>query len=317
MGGRKRLRVGVLGDPHLGRRFVNNVPLHRRGDREKLVRDCFRDHFADIPRDLHVHVCMGDIFDRPHVGAEDILLAYETYAYAVGCNPNTLFVLIAGNHDLARDNEAQVSFDVLARLLETLEVLVVRDEPIHHAASNLLFVPFSTNATSTDVVDGYTDVPCAAAFGHWDIVTVHNDSNKIPETLNTKLVVTGHDHVARELDRGDVHIICTGSMQPYTHGEDPKGLMYRTVTLPELELISEAERRMLNLRVVLAEGESLPPDLDALSIQSRRVGQEEGGAVDVSFEDFDMAKLFAEAMNDNGVGAELQASLFEEYRARG
>ena len=55
----------LLGDQHLGKVFVNNVPLHRRGDHEKIVWAEFRKQLD--PKGAEVHVNMGDLYDKPFV----------------------------------------------------------------------------------------------------------------------------------------------------------------------------------------------------------------------------------------------------------
>ena len=72
----------LLGDPHLGRKFVTGVPLDRRGDREKMQMEQFEDEVIGIPPGRHFHVCMGDLFDKHTVDNKWVDFAYETYRQA-------------------------------------------------------------------------------------------------------------------------------------------------------------------------------------------------------------------------------------------
>lgn len=290
-------KVGLLGDPHLGRRFVNNVPLHRRGDHEKLVNAGFRKHLIGASG-LDFHVCMGDLFDRPVVTPETVMFAADCYVYAAQYYPRTRFVVLAGNHDLAKDLDAVNSFDLFSRIVDHAGILCVRNTPV--LSNGLLFVPYGCAPG---------EARSRAAFGHWDLVNPTSSHNLVPK-LDTGLYVTGHDHVARVETRHGIKTICTGSMQAYAHGE---GEPYRTVTLAELEAISDTHD--LCLRVVLAEGEELP-EIDALQVSVKREKQEENLDLDVGFEGFDMQKIFSEIMQKNEVGEQLISELSERYRNR-
>lgn len=280
-----------------------------------MVDQTFKDHFESVGfHGIDFHVCMGDIFDRPHVAEKDILTAYNTYRRAVQANKLVTFVLIAGNHDLSRDRDVVTSFDLLREMLKDEGVIVVQHQ--WKIVGNMLFVPFAPLMSSTSMVADVAKRQFDAAFGHWDIINPSNDSNLIPY-LNTDLIVTGHDHVARVLDRDGQTIHCTGSMQPYSHSEDPEGKLYRTVKLPELLEMAPEEIRNLNIRVDLLPGEELPDDLDALSIQVRKGNQNQPMTAEVEFGAFDMTSLWHETMASHGVSEDLSVQLFQDYRSRG
>ena len=303
----------MLGDPHLGRRFVNNVPLHRRGDHETAINNHFREHMIEAASSgLDFHVNMGDLFDRPVVTPETVALAADVYREAAILAPNTKFIVLAGNHDLSRDVDAVNSFDLFARIVGQFGVISVNRET--YVKDNLAFVPFSPAHTATEMVGIIKHFSLDAAFGHWDLVNPASDHNMVPK-LNTKLYVTGHDHLGREEERHGVRTICTGSMLAFAHGE---GEPYRTVTLAELELISPVELYGLCVRVVLKEGEELPVGLDALQVGFMR--EKQGDTLDldlnVEFEGFDMASIFTDTMTKHGVSTDLTGQLFERYRGR-
>ena len=94
----------ILGDVHLGKVFVNNVPLNRRGDHEKIVWKEFERQLD--PEGAEVHVNLGDLFDRPYVPYSVLDRAAQLYLNAARSHPDTEFVVLRGNHDASRDMEA-------------------------------------------------------------------------------------------------------------------------------------------------------------------------------------------------------------------
>ena len=52
----------ILGDVHLGKQFVANVPLHRRGEREAKVWRTFAERLGRHEADICVST--GDVFDN-------------------------------------------------------------------------------------------------------------------------------------------------------------------------------------------------------------------------------------------------------------
>ena len=94
--------IKIVGDPHLGKAFMNGVPLARRGERERLLREAFLQ--ALNPQGAKIHVLLGDLFDRPKVSFETIFFAAEAYRQVVQASPQVEFFILAGNHDLSRDS---------------------------------------------------------------------------------------------------------------------------------------------------------------------------------------------------------------------
>ena len=89
--------IYILGDTHLDRRFVSNVPLHRRGERERMVWDQFVRELDPQRCEYHIH--MGDLFDKPVVSLSMILKTATAYLSAAKAHPNTKFRILRGNHD--------------------------------------------------------------------------------------------------------------------------------------------------------------------------------------------------------------------------
>jgi len=295
----------TMGDPHLGRVFKTGVPLHRVGDREAMVWKEFETGLNSVDTDYHVN--MGDLFDKFVVPPEVVLKAAELYIGAANKNPNTTFVILEGNHDRAKDCSKSSSFDLFTALVEAQDnILVVQDVPV--VFGNFGFVPYHPFLPTEELVAELPD-GLDAVFGHWDIQD-WGGHNVIPTALLAKkgitLAISGHDHLAREEKRHGVKIIVTGSMQPYTHAEDPDGRLYVTTGLP-----IEQDVTNLNVRVLLKEGETLPHDLDCLSLTAKREAREDVVVDTSEFESLDINQLLASALDGLSIKDELM-EFFEQ-----
>lgn len=315
------IRVQVLGDQHLGRKFVSGVPLHRRGDREHDVVRHFQDHMSRIDCDLHVN--MGDVFDKPVVAPDYVKIVADSYIAAVKANPKTTFVIIEGNHDKGKDEERTTSFDLLARILKPFDkIIVVQNECMIWSATNgptFLFVPWQAKVTTEELINqfheylGWPDLKYQAVFGHWDVIAVSDTSNLVPlDAINAEVFITGHDHKRRD----DGKVLVVGSMQPYAHGEDWTGTMYQTLTLAELEMISVEDRKRMCLRVVLAEGETLPEGIDAYQVTIMREKKDGSMDLEVSMDGLDMGTVWKDTFAEFGVSPKLSESLLTKFRER-
>lgn len=285
------MNIKWLGDPHLGRKFENGVPLHRRGEREEMQWDKFRT--ALMTTDAEVHVCMGDLFDKFIVAPEVVLRAAYTYADAINQNPSTLYVVLRGNHDVSRNMDKSSSFELFEAITHEWENLWVISTPTVY--ENVLFVPY--DPFNYDHLEDYIANEVDTVFSHFDIVDF-GGHNVIPAEMFSRngiaLVVNGHDHVARVERRHNVEIIVTGSMEPFTHAEDPEQKAYITLTLAEL---AGRDLTNMNVRVLLADGETLPTELDCLSLTAKRVSSDEVVTVDTTtFDALDLGDMLSNAL---------------------
>lgn len=317
-------RVKFLGDVHLGRTFRNGVPLHRRGDREKMVLFQFIQEINS--GDFDVLIQVGDLFDKFRVDlnvavqtAEAIKLVADNTAIKADANqqPTPQFFFIAGNHDLARDTDKISSFELVARLCGSSDNVRFVTQPVLLPWPNVLLLPWHPINSAAEIVAG-VDSKVDCAVGHWDHTDIGGEFNLIPldklKTL-TKLVISGHDHVARSYKSGKTEVVITGSMQPYSHAEDPEGSLYKTNTLAEVEAFVSMDPKYFSntcLRVLLAEGEELPEDIDCLQITSKRLDKDDEAELDVGFEDgLDVNKLFVECFAE--VDPDITAEVKEKW----
>jgi predicted phosphodiesterase len=328
--GQKTVQLGnalveMMGDPHLGRSFIHGVPAHRRGEREISQRRAFVDQLMGTIAD--VFVIMGDIFDKFVVSPTVVLFASKAMRLAAEQNPNTLYILLRGNHDGSRDSTLKSSFDLLAALLGDIpNIMVVSDEVFTldlDEQTSLGFVPWHPFKDATQMADellAYTPLSdITAVFGHWDLDDFGGtNTNVVPlEQLAeiTNVLVTGHVHKSERRLTDGTHILATGSMQPYAHGEDLTGTTYRTVGLKEARALSESgAARDLCLRVVLAEGEDLDFEIDCLQLRTVR-GAAEAIDTPVEFESFNLKSLWDLTFQENLVSSETTDDLWGRLRA--
>lgn len=303
--------AGILGDPHLGRSFVRGVSLEKRGLREQLVMDDFRDRLRQAGQ-YDLFVCMGDLFDKWAVPYNILFQTTMAFLEAATTSPSTQFIVLAGNHDISRDLEKRGALDLFELVTHSLpNIHVVRhsgDAYFTEAGGKRLgFFPFHPTKRAEELVTEPLDV----AFGHWD--TIFGDDNLIPTKklaeMGCEIAYTGHVHLPDQFKRDGVDVIQVGSMQPYAHGED-NGEMYVTLTLDEIEGKDLSDKCV---RVNLAPGEVLDQEVDCLQLTVRREGTSAEDDDEVSMGDFDLMSLFTQAFEEADVPPPVRTQLIERF----
>lgn len=299
----------TLGDPHLGRTFKTGVPLHRVGDREAMQWFDFAKSLSN-PKGL-LHITMGDLFDKFVVPPEVVLEAARLYINAAKNYPEVTYVILEGNHDVSKDADRASSFDIFKQLVAGVSNIEVVSEDARVIAG-YGFVPYSTFGKTDDLVERLpNDLP--TIFGHWDLVDLGGD-NVIPTKLlaakGIATAISGHDHTPRKLKRDGVSVIVTGSMQPYSHTEDPTSKMYTTLTLEQLPLRDVTN---MNVRLVLGEGEVLPAGIDCLSLTAMRAVSEDLVVDTSEFESLDVKVMLFQSLS----GLSIRDALMERFQQNG
>jgi predicted phosphodiesterase len=286
----------VVGDPHLGRSFINGVPLSRRGDREKMVRDAFI--VALNPDGARFHVCMGDLFDKPNVPLETIWFAASEYNKAAQSHPDTQFIVLAGNHDLDRDQTRVSAFQIFNGLVWAANVTVVTS-PTNHELG--LLIPWSPLSNAEQLITEANLDGAKTAFGHWDLDGV--SQNLIPidalKELGVERVFNGHVHLPRTETRDGIKIINVGSLQAYAHGEGSE--FYLTVSLEEARTQDFKDKCV---RIRLQPGEVLDFEVDCLQLKVENPETEVDLSVDYD-DAFDLKALAQRAGEEAGVPVDL------------
>lgn len=289
-------RVHLVGDPHLARKFEMGVPLHRRGDRERMQLEKFILEL-NTP-DVDQVVIVGDVFDHPHVGYHAVLSTFE----ALRDTTNNVIVM-TGNHDEPRNTGVVSAIDLLDELCQQLpHVTMVRKDP--KQIGDLVLFPWDWATTAEDQVAAFEPwPPVEAAIGHWDLISFGGDESHMApvRSLHTKFgqipLYSGHYHIEGDFVVDGVTVHCTGSMEPYSHGEDPNGERYLTMTLAELEACSE-DLTDKCVRILLAEGEELPTDLDCLALTAKRLRAEDVQLEEIDTSQFSWKEILEQSLED-------------------
>ena len=298
-----------LGDVHLGKKFEANVPLHRRGDREKIQ---WAQFVAELDNGTDPLVQVGDIFDKTVVSNSVVWATAQALREAAQRRP---IAILRGNHDASRDSTRVSSFQILTELVRPFGVIVADEVPVEF--HDVVLIPWSPWLSAAEMVDKHAQVICdyQTVVGHWDVVM--GDGNQLPSAMLASLgvttAITGHDHNARELEMDGVKVIVTGSMQPYSHGEDAAGAMYETRASEDAAETLEAEPNWFAdkcLRVIGDWPYEVPNCLQFQVARAVEVTDDEGVA-QVEFEAFDLRSLFEQACEQTGLSA-LKDTVFQK-----
>lgn len=297
------LRIFLLGDPHLGRSFLNGTPLHRRGERERLVWSDFQGAL-DRAAGCDLHICLGDLFDKWIVSFDLILSTAEAYRKAAQANPSCTFYVQKGNHDWTRDLERRSAFDVFAALVADVPNITIVTDVVQ--VGDLVLYPWHP---LWDAKEKLASVTGKILFGHFDVE--FGEHNMVPTELHFERIYTGHDHKARRLNRHGTEVIVVGSMQPYAHGEEPDDSLYVTLTPDQIAGAGDLRNKCVRI-IGKFDGE-----IDCLHLTFKQEKKADDGQLEqVTMGDFDMDKLFAEAFAEAGVSVARTEIVLGQYQAK-
>lgn len=184
------MNIYKIGDPHLGRKFKTGVPLHRRGERERKQMEHFKQELAVS---CAVNCMVGDLFDEPVQPLSLIFEVASLYMDAARANPQTLFVLMAGNHDLHKEIERKGAFHLLKLCLSGIDNIVVLTEPA--VIGGVAYFPWQYDRTSIQQLEGISGAKIA--IGHWDLKDFGGDvSHLCPvkelKAMGVEEIYSGH-----------------------------------------------------------------------------------------------------------------------------
>lgn len=301
--------LNLIGDPHLGREFVLNVPLDRRGDREEMMMDDFRTRLIGEPGQTTVIV--GDLFEKPIVSQHVLHQTIDEIITASLVNP---IVIIAGNHDLDKATDRRGSFHLLALALEYVPNVEVLLRPA--IIDNVIYFPWQYERTALEQLNDFIDIELPpVAVGHWDLESFGNDEShlcpaKALQMRGVDTIISGHWHISGDYIVDGVSVYCTGSMQPMTHAEDPKGNLYVTLTREEYEKADPSVFANKYVRVYLEDGEEISPPPTCLSFKTETIKTEKE-IEKVNMGTFDMNKILAQAFESFDVKSNVQKVIKE------
>ena len=287
-----------IGDTHIGKKFKTGVPLDRLGEREELIFKAFEQQLKPETSNVNFIIHQGDLFDKPTISYTDLMRTTELIKEAALVYHQTMYVFIAGNHDLHRDTEKWSAFEIAKSILSPLRnVLFVVKEPVK--LGDFLFVPYSFTQTPLEQVANYE---AEIMFGHLDEPFPYEVIKKFEK------VYTGHIHTPRV----EGNVVVTGSILPMSFAEDPEARLYKTFSsLEELRNTPSEQLKDLCIRVNLKDGEEIPHDINCRQMISMRDSEldPEGGELEVGMEGLDMEVLLHEALDPTGLFNEI----YEKY----
>jgi DNA repair exonuclease SbcCD nuclease subunit len=282
--------------------------------------------WAQFERDLRCHngdyhIQVGDLFDTFDVGNEVVLRAARIYRAVAADLRGCKFIVLRGNHDASRSDTRVSSFDIFKELVNGIGNIWVAHLPtVCHHFGLLPWSPFkSAEELAKELLEDMArreKSSLSFVVCHCDLKGFGSDFNVLPvDTLKqiTDVIVTGHDHHKQDLKMQGVMVHVTGSMQPYTHGEDPGHKMYWTGTAAEMALLGDTSN--LYLRVVLSPGEEPPAIPNCLGFKTVQGESSEDEAPDLTldFEDFDTTKIFQGVLKELEVSPRFFNQVLEKF----
>lgn len=293
------MRIHYIGDPHMGRKFgpEQGVPRHRVGEREANQMAHF---ISELEADADVIVSVGDLFDNPYVPDAVVVAVANAVISAAERNPDVEYFHMAGNHDLPKNLSAVGAWVSFRKMVEDrLPNLHVVSKPYRY--KTLAMFPWEYERTALEQVADLAGEEVHDAIGHWDLAVFDGkDDHLAPVAALTEAfgasvkIASGHYHKPGPYTVNGVVVDCTGSMQPYTHGEDPEGRLYVTKPLAEV-LADPAAFRNKYVRVIVAEGEEIP-EIDCLGLSHLRQKTTAAVRDTLSLDDFNWQKILQECI---------------------
>lgn len=317
----KSASLYLLGDPHMGRPFRNGVPLHRLGDREKMQLETLSLSLSLQNRmavGYDAHICMGDLFDKEKVANEVVAKVADLYLATAKNDPCCPLFVITGNHDELRDADYVSSFQLFTRIVDD-HVRVIRQKPRRFSIkdADIVLIPWHPVKTAREMVEEHVDLIMGAdaVFGHWDVDgRLEGTDNYVPADLfadlNVGMIVTGHDHVRRDMTIAGLPVVVVGSMQPYSHAEDKDGDIYVTETADEVRenlLMAKDWYRFNCLRVIGEWDDEIPDCLQFKVVANEVELQADEALAQVQLASFSMKELWDQAFE--GVDSEVTDTL--------
>lgn len=297
-------RFRLIGDPHITRKFELGVPLGRRGEREQSLMADFSTRLLN--GDEEIVIMVGDLFEKPICSIADLHWITAAIIGAARMQPEKIFVMMAGNHDISPQKDTYGAFHILQLLTALVDNLYVVTEPI--LVDRIACFPWQWERTAEQQLEDVKDWSFEIAVGHWDLTIFDPDhtehlcpAKKLVE-MGTKEIYSGHWHVAGDYVVDGVTVHCTGSMQPMSHAEDPKGLLYVTMTLAEYEEADPEDYKYKYVRVLADKDDEVIPLADCLGFKvQRNAVDEDWNGGDVKMDNFKVDDIVAKKLKEHEV----------------
>lgn len=333
-------KIQTIGDAHLGRVFKTNVALDRRGEYEEHQFGEFekllnKPRPEGLAKTQYIKCQVGDLFDKAVVSNQTILRTLELLQSYEKIAEEPLYI-ISGNHDDSKSVTEPTSWDMLAKFFEGSDkVFFIKKWAVHRFpdGSQALLVGWNIHQSVAQAFIEAENLEFKPnlVVCHLDRISYGNDDNVIPyQFLRGKgvlSVVTGHEHKPFQFWEGDLNVIGTGSLLPYSHAEDPDSDYYITIKGFEnlQSFLEENDADFLkhkHVRVYIEEenmDEFLALDLDCLSLQVNKAESMavEDAVTEVVVESYDAKTIWNRSVTETGLDAEPAALLWAEIEMKG
>ena len=262
-----------IGDLHLGKQFLNGVALDRRGEREAQV---FEKAIEQLTNSNEPVIQVGDVFDKARVPLELVVEFVARLAHV----KHSVY-MIAGNHDLSKSTSKISSFELAGMLNRNPNVHFVT-EPT--SVGNILLLPYNPLGFVVPSVQKH-EIVCT----HEDVEVLQKHSADLSRVANR--IVNGHIH--EPSTHGVIENV--GSIEPFSHGEDPNCDIYITLTP---EKIHSHNLSNMCVRILLKKGEVFDEQIDCRQLTFKRIQDEEIENIEVDLDNFDMKELMRGALKE-------------------
>ena len=109
------LKIGIIGDVHIGKTFRTGVPKDRLGERESMVLNQLTEL---LDRDVDYNILVGDLFDKVRVSNSDLYNLINIIENAVSTRTDVVYVVVNGNHDMPKEVGRISSFQLFEKYFE-------------------------------------------------------------------------------------------------------------------------------------------------------------------------------------------------------
>lgn len=245
---------------------------------------------------------MGDLFDKFNISNEILLKVYNSLIESFKDRPEVKCHILCGNHDLSKNKNKNSSFEVLKYLIDSnsdIDNIFIYTEPcLYNYKDNVYFYfdaynPFYQDSEININLPEIENFKLYS-FGHWD--DPRQSTGYLPsQTLldGSVMLVSGHYHVPERFTHKGIPFVYTGSLQPYSHAEDPDKILYETFDYLDLEnifteldgfneLVHQAtidNLKLKNVRINCYPGYIFPHNLDSLSFIYNNIYQNQNSEV--------------------------------------
>lgn len=218
------MNIKVISDIHLG---LNRGPRYYQAQLSNLK--AILEDRSQVPV-----MILGDLFDKFDVPYNVVWDAYQLL------RQQEVLILVAGNHDLARDTTKLSAFDFLCQLLASDmmdAVQVIKDKP-HYIADRCVVVPHLQNQEIFD--KAIAEVEADILFFHANYENSftkesdHSLNLSAEQARKFKHCFGGHEHNRREV--GNVTML--GAVFPCTISEAASPKFYHIFQTDSMEVIT-------------------------------------------------------------------------------